>query len=89
MSCEKAVRRGCNVGILTDFDISGIVMCINIPWATRLGIDERTVYDLGLTEEELREVQERYDADPGQMKFVTEILNKFDPKKGWIDGPLD
>ncbi|GEM_PF-2719814 len=89
MLCEKAVRRGCNVGILTDFDISGIAMCINIPWATRIGIDERTIYDLGLTEKQIKIVQERYNADPGQMKFVIETLNKYNSKKGWIDGPLD
>jgi hypothetical protein len=89
MLCEKAVKRGCNVGILTDFDISGIAMCIKIPWATRLGINERTVYRLGLTEEELREVQERYNADPGQMKFVSDILDRYNPKEGWVDGPLD
>ena len=42
MLCEKAVRRRYNVRILTDFDISGIAMCIKIPWAIKLGIDNRT-----------------------------------------------
>lgn len=86
--CEQAVKRGCNVAILTDFDISGIAMCLKIPWATRIGIDESTVYALELTENELREVTERYNADPGQMKFVTTTLDTY-AKKGWIDGPLD
>lgn len=54
MLYEKAVRTGCNVGILTDFDISGIAMCIKIPWAIKLGIDNKTVYNLELTAEELR-----------------------------------
>ena len=42
-----------------------------------------------MTEKQIRIVQERYNADPGQMKFVIETLNKYNPNKGWIDGPLD
>ncbi|MGA9936131.1 MAG: hypothetical protein WBP83_13525 [Nitrososphaeraceae archaeon] len=76
MLCEKAVRRGCNVALLTDFDISGIAMCINIPWAIRIGIDTNTVNALGFTKEQIRLVQERYNADPNQMKFVTNVLDR-------------
>jgi hypothetical protein len=89
MLCKKAESRGCNVGILTDFDISGTAMCINIPWATRIGIDEQTIYKLGLTEDGLRQVQERYNADAGQMKFVTSVLDRYNAKANWIEGPLD
>ena len=80
MLCEKAVARGCNVGILTDFDISGILMCLRIPWATRIGIDEMTVYSLGLTEEELREVEERYNPNPDQMTSVRDALDLYESK---------
>ena len=76
--CEKAVARGCNVGILTDFDISGILMCLRIPWATRIGIDEMTIYSLGLTEEELREVEERYNPNPDQMTSIRDALNLYE-----------
>lgn len=86
--CQKASDRGCNAALLTDFDISGIAMCINIPWATRIGIDAQTISSLGLTDEERRDVQERYNADPNQMKFVTETLDKY-AKYGWVDGPVD
>jgi hypothetical protein len=72
--CKKAVARGCNIGILTDFDISGVLMCLRIPWATRIGIDERTVYSLELTEQELREVEERYNPNPDQMTSVRDAL---------------
>jgi hypothetical protein len=76
MLCKKASdERNCNIAILTDFDISGIAMCLKIPWAVRIGIDETTISSLGLTEDERRQVQERYNADRGQMKFVTESLH--------------
>jgi hypothetical protein len=73
--CKKAVARGCNVGILTDFDISGLLMCLRIPWATRIGIDEKTVYSLELTEQELREVEERYNPNQNQIKSVKDALD--------------
>ena len=38
----KGSKKEYNVRILTDFDISGIAMCIKIPWAIKLGIDNRT-----------------------------------------------
>ncbi|MGC1133651.1 MAG: hypothetical protein WA941_12575 [Nitrososphaeraceae archaeon] len=75
MLCEKAKKRGCNVALLTDFDISGIAMCINVPWAIRIGIDANTINTLGFTKEQIRLVQERYNADPNQMKFVTNVLD--------------
>jgi hypothetical protein len=78
MLCEEAKERGCNVALLTDFDISGIAMCINIPWATRIGIDDSTIRHFGFNEEQIRLVQESYNADPKQMTFVTETLDKYD-----------
>jgi hypothetical protein len=78
MLCEKAAARGCNVGILTDFDIPGILMCLRIPWARRIGIDEKAIYSLELTEKELREVEERYNPNKNQITSVKEALDLYE-----------
>ena len=87
MLCKKAAERGCNVGILTDFDISGIAMCLKIPWAIRIGIDLSTVYALNLSREELRQVEERYNPDKNQLKYVTTVLDAYGEKRKFdLDG---
>lgn len=84
MICERATRRRCNIAMLTDFDISGIAMCINIPWGIRIGIDSSTINAFDFSREQIRLIQEKYNANADQIKFVTNVLDKYDEFE--IDG---
>jgi hypothetical protein len=48
---------GCNIAILTDFDVSGLILATKVPRAYRIGIDFETLDDLGL---DIEDVEEEY-----------------------------
>lgn len=75
--CERAHGLGCNVAILTDFDISGVKMCMQIPYAKRIGVDLKLVRRLNLTSEELRDIEERYNPNPDEIKFVWNAVGYY------------
>ena len=54
---EKAGIEGCNIAILTDLDISGLMIAAKVPNAFRVGIDFDTLEYLGL---DIKKVEEKY-----------------------------
>jgi hypothetical protein len=53
---KKSEKEGCNIAILTDFDVSGLILATKVPGAYRIGIDFETLDDLGLDIEDVEEV---------------------------------
>ena len=47
-----AESTGARVAILTDYDISGIVIAHQVPEVPRIGIDEDILYDLGILDKQ-------------------------------------
>jgi hypothetical protein len=69
---EIASKYGCNIAILSDFDIYGLTICSKIPGVYRIGISFETLRYFNLN---LEDVEEEYDAPSFDMdfsKFVTE-----------------
>ena len=54
---KKSDKEGCNIAILTDFDVSGLILATKVPGAYRIGIDFETLNDLGL---DIEDVEEEY-----------------------------
>jgi 5S rRNA maturation endonuclease (ribonuclease M5) len=54
---KKSVKEDCNIAILTDFDVSGLILATKVPGAYRIGIDFETLNDLGL---DIKDVEEKY-----------------------------
>ena len=54
---KKSDKEGCNIAILTDFDVSGLILATKVPGAYRIGIDFETLNDLGL---DIKDVEEEY-----------------------------
>jgi hypothetical protein len=54
---KKSDKEGCNIAILTDFDVSGLVLASKVPRAHRIGIDFETLDDLGV---DIEGVEEEY-----------------------------
>jgi hypothetical protein len=52
---RKSDKEGCNIAILTDFDVSGLILATKVPKAYRIGIDFETLDDLGLNIEDVEE----------------------------------
>jgi hypothetical protein len=69
---EKSEKEGCKVAIFTDFDASGLVLAAKAPNAYRIGIDFRTLQDLGL---DIEDVEEGY--KPGNHLEPLEQGGKF------------
>ena len=65
---------GARVAILTDYDISGIVIAHQVPEVSRIGIDEDTLYDLGVLDKQ-NELEEYYTPNPSHLKTVTEDID--------------
>lgn len=69
MLAEEAVGYDCNLGLLTDFDASGVTMGLKIKGSFRLGADLQMVEDLGLNIEKLQE---------------SSLTKKGNPSSHWI-----
>ena len=54
---RKSEKEGCNIAILTDFDVSGLILATKVPGAYRIGIDFETLDKLGL---DIEDVEEEY-----------------------------
>jgi hypothetical protein len=54
---KKSEKEGCNIAILTDFDVSGLILATKVPEAYRIGVDFETLDDLGL---DIEDVEEEY-----------------------------
>jgi hypothetical protein len=52
---RKSDKEGCNIAILTDFDVSGLILATKVPKAYRIGIDFETLDELGLNIEDVEE----------------------------------
>jgi hypothetical protein len=57
---ELSKDSGCNVAILTDFDVSGLLLATKVSYVYRIGIDFDTLQYLGI---EAKEVEETYNPD--------------------------
>ena len=69
-----AKNAGAKVAILTDYDISGIVIAHQVPEVLRIGIDEETLEDLGILNK-IRELEEYYIPNKNQVKTVEEDVD--------------
>jgi hypothetical protein len=66
-----ASRTGAKVAILTDYDISGIVIAHQVPEVPRIGIDEETLDDLNILNKQ-KDLEEYYTPNPSHKKTVEE-----------------
>ena len=78
-----AENAGAKVAILTDYDISGIVIAHQIPEVLRIGIDEDTLHDLGILNK-IHDLEEYYEPNKNQLKTVEE-----DVDGDYVDVDLD
>lgn len=69
-----ASTTGAKVAILTDYDISGIVIAHQVPEVPRLGIDEKTLDDLNILNKQ-KDLEEYYTPNPSHRKTVEEDFN--------------
>ena len=70
-----AHNSGANVATLTDCDISGYVIAHKVPNVPRIGIDFKTLEDLGILED-LQE-GEYYSPDKGHLKYAQQNIKDF------------
>jgi hypothetical protein len=72
---KLADKRGCNVSLLVDWDVSGLLIFLKvrriIPGVKRIGVDFKTVDDLGLR---AADVEEKYTPDKGHLKSLKKEL---------------
>jgi DNA topoisomerase VI subunit A len=72
---KLADEKGCNVSILVDWDVSGLLIFLKvrkiIPGVKRIGVDFKTVEDLGLR---AADVEEKYTPDKGHLKSLKKEL---------------
>ena len=64
-------RTGGKVAILTDYDISDIVIAHQVPEVPRIGIDEETLDDLNILNKQ-KDLEEYYTPNPSHKKTVEE-----------------
>jgi hypothetical protein len=69
-----AESTGAKVAILTDYDISGIVIAHQVPEVFRIGIDEETLDDLYILNKQ-SELEEYYSPNPSHLKTVQEDVD--------------
>jgi hypothetical protein len=62
---EQASKNGCNIAILTDFDVSGLLIANNIPNVYRIGIDFDTLDYFNLSPSQ---VEEEYKPKQNHLK---------------------
>lgn len=72
-----AESTGGKVAVLTDYDISGILIAYQIPEIPRIGIDIETLEDLGIADKQ-QEVDEYYFPNPLHKKKVEDNLDDFE-----------
>jgi 5S rRNA maturation endonuclease (ribonuclease M5) len=72
---KLADEKGCNVSILVDWDVSGLLIFLKvrriIPGVKRIGVDFKTREDLGLR---AADVEEKYTPDKGHLKSLKKEL---------------
>jgi hypothetical protein len=73
MLSSLSKQQGCNVAILTDFDVSGLLLARKVPDIYRIGIDFDTLEYLRL---ESSEVEEDYTPDNNHIKPLEEIADQ-------------
>ena len=66
-----AENAGAKVAILTDYDISGIVIAHQVPEVIRIGVDEDTLEDLHILNK-IHDLEEYYEPNKNQLKTVEE-----------------
>jgi hypothetical protein len=74
-----AQNSGANVATLTDCDISGYVIAHKVPNVPRIGIDFKTLEDLGISDD-LKD-GEYYSPDKGHLKYAQQNIKDFDSKQ--------
>ncbi len=70
MLSHLSKKNGCNVAILTDFDVSGLLLARKVSDVFRIGIDFETLNYFGLKP---KDVEERYTAENNHMKPLQEM----------------
>lgn len=70
MLSNLSKKNGCNVAILTDFDVSGLLLARKVPGVYRIGIDFNTLYYFGLKR---KDVEEAYSAQNNHMKPLSDM----------------
>jgi hypothetical protein len=74
-----------NVAILTDYDISGMLIAIKAPKGVpRIGIDFETLSYLGIEKSSLSELEENYEPSESHLKAVENYVDNI-----LIDGSLE
>jgi hypothetical protein len=75
-----------NIAILTDFDISGLLIGLTIPGIHRIGVDFETLEYFGyeLDEETLQDFEEEYDPEASHLKAVLEHAQSGNLPAGYI-----
>jgi hypothetical protein len=69
-----AYTTGGKVAILTDYDISGIVIAHQVPEVPRIGIDNKTLDDLNILDRQ-KDLEEYYIPNPSHKKTIEEDFN--------------
>jgi hypothetical protein len=69
---DLATNSGANVAILTDFDISGLVIAHKVPTVPRIGIDFATLDGLDISEDLVSDLKqgEYYTPDTGHLTYA-------------------
>jgi hypothetical protein len=70
MLSSLSKENGCNVAILTDFDVSGLLLARKVPGVYRIGIDFDTLNYFRLN---LEDVEEQYKAENNHLKPLQEM----------------
>jgi hypothetical protein len=70
MLSNLSKKNGCNVAILTDFDVSGLLLARKVPGVYRIGIDFTTLDYFRLKPED---VEEQYNAENNHLKPLSEM----------------
>jgi hypothetical protein len=73
MLSSLSKQQGCNVAVLTDFDVSGLLLARKVPYIYRIGIDFDTLEYLRL---DSSEVEEDYTPDNNHIKPLEEIADQ-------------
>jgi hypothetical protein len=79
---KKSEKEGCNIAILTDFDVSGLILATKVPGAYRIGIDFETLDDLGL---DIEDVEEEYKPRENHLKPLQEGELADVYPQDWVD----
>lgn len=73
---KLASEKGCNISIMVDWDVSGLLIFLKlrkvIPNIKRIGVDFKTIADLGL---KVKNVEENYTPNKNHKKPLIKILN--------------